>query len=65
MNQCYECKFRRNVPGDTHSACAAPLDKIKVVADAHGIRNGWFLFPYNFDPVWLEECNSFTPKSSS
>ena len=51
MNQCYNCEFRREVPGSAHSACGAPLDKVKVVADAHGIRNGWFIFPYNFDPV--------------
>lgn len=22
----------------------------------HGIRNGWALFPLNFDPVWLKYC---------
>ena len=22
----------------------------------HGIRNGWALFPENFDPVWLKYC---------
>ena len=33
--------------------------KIKVIGNKHGIRNGWFQHPFNFDPIWLEECNGF------
>lgn len=29
--------------------------------DDHGARNGWFFWPFNFDPVWLDECGGFTP----
>ncbi len=25
----------------------------------HGIDNGWANWPFNFDPIWLEECNLF------
>lgn len=58
---CYKCIHRRNLPGDAHSRCSAyPLPK--VVAKPLGIRNGWFLHPFNFDPVWLEECSGFAPK---
>ena len=32
---------------------------IKVKGHPHGIANGWFGWPFNFDPVWLEECNGF------
>lgn len=35
---------------------------ITVKGSAHGIRNGWFQHPYNFDPVWLEECTGFKKK---
>lgn len=28
-----------------------------ITADPHGIRNGWFAWPINFDPVWLETCD--------
>ncbi len=35
---------------------------LKVVGNAHGIKNGWFAWPLNFDPTWLEQCNGFTPK---
>lgn len=25
----------------------------------HGIKMGWFMWPVNFDPVWLEHCEGF------
>lgn len=34
---------------------------IKVVGNPHGIKNGWFNHPFNFDPIWLIECSGFTP----
>ena len=43
------------VIGDT----AAELD---IKGNKHGIRNGWFNWPFNFDPVWLESCNGFDAK---
>ncbi len=32
---------------------------LKVKGNPHGIKNGWFNHPLNFDPVWLEECDGF------
>lgn len=32
---------------------------IKVKGNPHGISHGWFNHPWNFDPVWLEECSGF------
>lgn len=87
---CYECKFRRNLPGDAHSRCAHPRlpvlhpvlailqemtsgveasgvpseQAIKVTGNPHGIRSGWFMWPVNFDPVWLESCTGFEPKET-
>ena len=37
-------------------------EETKVVGSEHGIKNGWFNHPFNFDPVWLEECNGFKIK---
>ena len=34
----------------------------KITADAHGIRQGWFYWPVNFDPIWLIICEGFTKK---
>lgn len=54
---CYDCINRRSVPGDAHSRCANL--KARVVGNKHGMANGWFFWPINFDPVWLEECDGF------
>jgi len=32
--------------------------KFELRANPHGIRKGWFNWPWNFDPVWLENCNA-------
>jgi len=36
---------------------------LNIKADPHGVKNGWFNFPWNFDPVWLENCDGFEPQS--
>lgn len=62
---CYKCKYRGNIPGDAHKCCNHPGEKastLNIKGNPHGIKNGWFNWPYNFDPVWLEECDGFEPK---
>ena len=63
---CYECKFRGDLIGNAHSRCNAhmykPYDDISVVGHPHGIRSGWFAWPFNFDPSWLVSCNVFEKK---
>jgi len=27
-----------------------------------GVKGGWALWPFNFDPIWLIECIGFEPK---
>jgi len=57
-NECHLCKNKRNVPGDCHIKCIKP-DK-KMTGNEHGIREGWFLYPFNFDPTWKTKmCNNF------
>ena len=56
---CYECQHRNNIPGNAHSSCANPF--AKVTGNEHGIINGWFYWPWNFDPIWLTSCTAFTP----
>lgn len=43
----------------------ATQGEITVKGNPHGIRNGWFMHPINFDPVWVEECTGFEPKQST
>lgn len=38
--------------------------ELEIVGNAHGIRNGWFLWPANFDPVWLENCTGFEARQT-
>ena len=55
---CYKCIHRRTIPGDCHTQCAKPDPD--MTGDPHGIRNGWFMYPYNFDPIWkTKECVNF------
>lgn len=59
---CYECKHRRDLPGDEHSRCANAV--ANVVGHSHGIKRGWFYHPVNFDPVWLVSCTGFEAKAT-
>lgn len=70
---CYRCKHRRGLTYSCHSSCEHPLmsGKARVLALAtginplgvtgseHGLKNGWFFWPLDFDPVWLETCDGF------
>ncbi len=33
--------------------------RLKIKANDTGLRRGWFHYPFNFDPVWLENCEGF------
>jgi len=39
--------------------------KFQIKANTTGIKRGWFNWPWNFDPVWLENCNAFEEKNLS
>lgn len=57
---CYTCKHLRAIPGDCHIGCSNLIADVK--GNAHGKQQGWFAWPINFDPVWLEECNGYKRK---
>ena len=66
---CYECEFRRSVPGDAHSQCVHPNTRkggqeLNIKGNAHGVKMGWFYWPLNFDPTWLDNCDGFTKKEA-
>jgi hypothetical protein len=58
--QCYACAYRRAVPGSVHIRCTYDWIKAGVSVpkgNSHGIQSGWYNFPLNYDPVWMdEEC---------
>jgi len=58
MNECYMCKHMRSVPRNTHILCAKP--DAYMSGNQHGIRKGWFMYPWLFDPVWkTKDCSNF------
>lgn len=60
-NECYHCKYKQEILGDAHIGCAKPDPKME--GNVHGIRNGWFFYPFCFDPVWKEKkCSNYEEK---
>lgn len=58
---CYKCVYKRNVPGNAHIKCNNPDPD--MTGDPHGIRNGWYIYPMLFDPIWrTKECINFEEK---
>ena len=76
-NNCYKCKYQGDVPGSCHTSCKHPsvepfLELVKftsgipnilnVTGELYGMRNGWFMWPIDFDPTWLRSCDGFVAK---
>jgi hypothetical protein len=40
----------------------AAASKLNIQATPHGVKNNWFNWPANFDPIWLENCSGFEEK---
>ena len=61
--KCYECKFKRDVPGDAHISCVNPDPQ--MTGNERAIQHGWFYYPLVFDPVWMrKECSNFEAKEA-
>ena len=59
--QCYGCANARDDPGNAHIACGTPCPRMS--GDIHGIKNGWFMYPNLFDPVWrTADCSNYKSK---
>lgn len=70
---CDSCKHRRNLTWSAHSACGHPKanalfvmlpqnNPLGIKQNPHGVRNGWCLWPIEFDPLWIDACNGFEEK---
>ena len=35
-----------------------------IRGNPHGISHGWFNWPMNFDPIWLEACDGFEKRKT-
>lgn len=38
------------------------IDGINVTGNEQGISKGWFNWPFNFDPTWLDTCDGWEEK---
>lgn len=56
---CYHCAYRASIQGNAHSVCLNI--HARVTGKQHGIDQGWFTWPINYDPVWLLSCDGFKP----
>lgn len=63
---CYKCKYRKPLDGNAHSKCTNKkgTKTLRIEANVVGVKNGWFYFPHNYDPIWLENCEGFRAKGT-
>ncbi len=40
----------------------AAMRALNIRAAEQGVRQGWFVWPVNFDPTWLDNCDGFTAR---
>lgn len=48
-----------NAVSGSFGAFKEAVQELGITADGHGIRKGWFTWPWDFDPVWLRSCNGY------
>ena len=61
MLKCSTCKHKRSIPGDCHISCVKPDPDME--GNLNGIKNGWFIYPVNFDPIWgIKDCANYEEK---
>lgn len=69
---CYQCKWRKDLPGSAQSIChigdgiygsvfVAEIGK-GPKCRPHGVRHGWCNWPFDFDPIWIDDCLFFSRK---
>ena len=60
MTECYECRFKEEIPGSTSIQCSNPDPKMS--GHQYGIAHGLFCYPISFQSVWKEfGCANFSP----
>lgn len=43
----------------TNKETGEEKDILTMKFNPHGVRNGWCLWPLNFDPCWVDKCTGF------
>jgi len=55
--KCKDCIFGTKVPGSSHYSCKKRIAIVKK--NPWGVKNGWCSHPFDFDPIWIEACESY------
>jgi hypothetical protein len=58
---CHKCVNHDPLPMTHHIQCLEP--KAQISGNARAAQKGWFHWPWNFDPIWLEECSKYEEKA--
>ena len=62
--ECYGCIHKMEVLGNTHIRCGKP--DANMTGNKHGIKMGWFIYPFLFDPVWkTKACDNFEKREEN
>ena len=61
---CWTCAYKGKNPGSAHVRCRFKWTGSELavpVGKPWGISHGWWIFPLNFDPVWMvEQCPAWS-----
>ena len=55
----YSWLYVMSLPELTEDLVIPPLN---IRANIYAIKKGWFMWPINFDPAWLESCDGYKEK---
>jgi hypothetical protein len=62
-NECYHCKYRRDISGDLYSTCVNPDPD--MTGKDNGTTIGWFFYPISYEPTWkTKDCANFESKEN-
>lgn len=66
---CLNCKHKGKIKNSHHIKCCHPLIEkegfkgaalnLSVTVSYLGIVEGYCLWPYNYDPIWIVSCEGF------
>ena len=60
---CKNCVFGKAVEGSSHHMSCRRFGVNIAGVNEHGVKNGWFMFPIDYDVIWAETCDGFIPSN--
>ncbi len=57
---CNECRFKRTIHIDSSTCCVNRAAEVKSLPGAE--NNGFYLWPFSYDPKYLVSCTGFVPR---